>query len=146
MYRRPFVAARDRRPARRTATATADRPRKRRRAPRPDGQCRLESLSGRRTSAERTSAVIRTRPYDSEVVSATTEELVDRGMAAFSSGDMSTAHEVMSKAVEEADAPLARLILGGLAYAREDYPETQEHWEAAFRSYKDADDPRGAAL
>jgi tetratricopeptide (TPR) repeat protein len=79
-------------------------------------------------------------------VSATTEELVDKGMAAFSAGDMSTAHEVMTEAVAEADAPLARLILGGLTFAREEYSETQAHWEAAFRSFKDAGDMRGAAL
>ena len=52
----------------------------------------------------------------------------------------------MTQAVDEADSAIARLILGGLAYAREDYTETQVLWEASFRSFKDAGDLRGAAL
>ncbi len=67
-------------------------------------------------------------------------------MAAFSSGDMSTAEKVMEQAVEESDAPAAHMVLGGVAFSREEYVESQAQWEAAFRAYKDADDPRGAAL
>ena len=51
-------------------------------------------------------------------------------MAAFSSGDMSTAEVVMTQAVDEADSAIARLILGGLAYAREDYTETDSRGDA----------------
>ena len=79
-------------------------------------------------------------------MSSTAEELVDRGMAAFISGDMATARDVMAQAVDEADAPYARLILGGVAYSREDYAETQAQWEAAFRTFKETGDLRGAAL
>ena len=79
-------------------------------------------------------------------MSVTAEELVDRGMEAFSAGDIQAASDAMTAAVEEADSPMARLILGGLAYAREDYAETQAQWEAAFRAFKEAGDLHRAAL
>ena len=79
-------------------------------------------------------------------MSVTAEELVGRGLDAFSAGDMLAAHELMTKAVEDADAPHARMILGGIGFAREEYAETQAQWEAAFRAFKEAGDVRGAAL
>jgi len=79
-------------------------------------------------------------------VSVTTEELIGRGMEAFSAGDMPAAEAAMSQAVEAANDPNARLILGGVAFAREDFTICQEQWEAAFRTFKEAGDARGAAL
>lgn len=79
-------------------------------------------------------------------MSATAEDLVARGLRAFRAGDLTQAQDVMSRAVEEGEAPEARMILGGLAFAREDYAQTQDQWEAAFRAFKEAGDLRGAAL
>src|SRR5438132_3076346 len=64
-------------------------------------------------------------------------------MEAYTSGDFTTAHEAVTQA---GDVPLASMILGGLAFAREDFAEIQSQWETAFRGYKEAVDLRGAAM
>jgi tetratricopeptide (TPR) repeat protein len=68
-----------------------------------------------------------------------------RGMEAYASGDMDPARDLLSEAVEQADIPLARLVLGVLAFAREDFGETQAQWEEAFREAKAAGDLPTAA-
>lgn len=65
---------------------------------------------------------------------------MDRGMEAYSCGEMDTARELLTEAVEQANLPMARLVLGVLAFVREDFSETQAQWEAAFREAKAAGD------
>ena len=70
----------------------------------------------------------------------TAPDLLARGMEAYSSGDMGPARDLLTEAVEQEDIPLARLVLGVLAFAREDWVETQAQWEEAFRLAKAAGD------
>lgn len=63
-----------------------------------------------------------------------------RGMEAYTTADLDAARELLSEAVAQADVPLARLVLGILAFAREDFAETQVQWEAAFREARAAGD------
>ncbi len=59
-----------------------------------------------------------------------------RGMEAYMAGDMQAAHDRLQESVELAENPLARMILGVLAFVREDFAETEAQWEAAFREAK----------
>ena len=85
------------------------------------------------------------RPYDAGAVSVTAQEMLDAGISAFRSGDLDTAKQSLTSAVETSDVPLARMLLGALAFADEDFAECEKQWECAFRAYKEAGDLRGAA-
>lgn len=67
-------------------------------------------------------------------------------MGSYESGDIAGAQAILTQAVEDTNDTFARLVLGGLAFARDDFDEVQIQWEAAFREYKDAGDTKGAAL
>ncbi len=80
-------------------------------------------------------------PYAAEVGTATTaQDHLDQGLAAWTSGDLEVCKTALTAAVELGDLPLARLILGALAFAVEDMGEVQHQWERAFRKAKEADD------
>ena len=66
-------------------------------------------------------------------------------MEAYTSGDMDSARELLTEAAEEGGVPLARLVLGVLAFADEDFAEVQTQWEEAFREAKAAGDLAMAA-
>jgi hypothetical protein len=73
-------------------------------------------------------------------------EFLSQGVEALVSGDIDGAIAALTSAVEVADLPTARLYLGALGYADENFDESRRQWETAFRSFRDADDLRGAAL
>jgi tetratricopeptide (TPR) repeat protein len=52
---------------------------------------------------------------------------------------------MVTSALAGAETPEARVRLGVLAYAREDFGAASEHWERAFTSFREADDLKGAA-
>lgn len=78
-------------------------------------------------------------------MSVRTQDLVDQGLEAYGSGDLDAAQDALMKAVDTTAVPLARLVLGALAFAREDLADTQYQWEEAFRGFKEAGDMAGAA-
>lgn len=67
------------------------------------------------------------------------------GEAALSSGDFDAAQRAFASAVEISDAPDARILLGTIAFANEDFDEARKQWEEAFRIFREAGDLRGAA-
>ena len=86
----------------------------------------------------------RQRPYDADDVN-DGAELFSKGVDALVAGDLVTAKTAFGSAVDRFDNPSARIYLGVLAFSDEDFAECQMQWEAAFRAFRDADDPRGAA-
>jgi tetratricopeptide (TPR) repeat protein len=64
------------------------------------------------------------------------------GASALAAGDFEGAR----KALDGAETPQARVLLGVIAYAREDFATAGEQWERAFTSFRAADDLKGAAL
>ncbi len=68
-----------------------------------------------------------------------------RGMDAWISGDIESSKAAMTSAIEMGDAPMARMLLGAIAFAVEDFGECQHQWEQAFREFKQADDFAQAA-
>jgi tetratricopeptide (TPR) repeat protein len=78
-------------------------------------------------------------------VSVTAHQLVEDGEAALSSGDLDAARTALSSAVGISNDPDARMLLGAIAFATEDFADAQQQWEEAFRGFRDADDLRGAA-
>jgi tetratricopeptide (TPR) repeat protein len=75
----------------------------------------------------------------------TLQQLVADGQAALVSGDFDAAEAALTAAVTTSDSPDARLLLGIIAFANEDFGQARDHWEEAFRRYRDADDHRAAA-
>lgn len=78
-------------------------------------------------------------------MNATAQQLVLAGEAALSSGDFDAAQRALTSAVESSDAPEARILLGAIAFANEDFAGARKQWEEAFRIFREADDLRGAA-
>ncbi len=66
-------------------------------------------------------------------------------MQAQAAGDLAGAAEAFQGAIELDDLPLARQLLGGLAFADDRFEEARRQWEAAFRGFRDAGDLRNAA-
>jgi len=62
--------------------------------------------------------------------------------AALAAGDFEGARQ----ALEGAETPEARVLLGVIAFAREDFSTAGEQWERAFTTFREADDLKGAAL
>jgi tetratricopeptide (TPR) repeat protein len=78
-------------------------------------------------------------------VSLASDDLVQEGQAALSAGDFERATRSLISAVEIHGSTQARLLLGSIAFADENFPEASEQWESAFREFSIADDFRGAA-
>ncbi|MCA1841943.1 MAG: AAA family ATPase, partial [Actinobacteria bacterium] len=71
--------------------------------------------------------------------------LIGAARQAMGAGDAAGAIAALTAALAIADIPAAHQFLGGLYYATEDLPGCRQHWEAAFRGFRDAGDLRGAA-
>jgi tetratricopeptide (TPR) repeat protein len=74
------------------------------------------------------------------------EDLVAKASAALSSGDFEGARRSLSSIADVSSVPDARMLLGALFFAEERFLEAQEHWEAAFQSFRDQNNFRGAAF
>lgn len=66
-------------------------------------------------------------------------------MEAWTSGDIESSKAALTSAIDSGDAPMARLLLGAIAFAEEDFGECQHQWEQAFREFKQGDDYARAA-
>ena len=73
------------------------------------------------------------------------QDLLAHANAALSSGDFEGARRILTSVDDVSSVPEARMLLGALAFADERFAEAQEHWEAAFQSFRDQDNFRGAA-
>ncbi|MDP9183370.1 MAG: hypothetical protein M3P04_11415, partial [Actinomycetota bacterium] len=72
----------------------------------------------------------------------TSQQLAAHGAAAFQAGDYAGARE----ALEGAETPDARMLLGIVAYVNEEWSTAGEHWERAFTAFREADDDKNAAM
>jgi tetratricopeptide (TPR) repeat protein len=72
----------------------------------------------------------------------TSQQLAADGAAALAAGDLVGARQ----ALDGAETPHARVLLGVVAYALEDFGAAGDQWEGAFTSFREADDLKGAAL
>ena len=65
--------------------------------------------------------------------------------ALLGAGRVEEAVVALREAIEASDPPEARDILGGLCYADDDWSGAREHWEHAFRRYREQGERRRAA-
>jgi len=75
----------------------------------------------------------------------TVGELVASGRVALAAGDFEVARRALTAAVETGEAPAAHVMLGGVAYADDDFAEARTQWEIAFRQFRAAGELRAAA-
>jgi tetratricopeptide (TPR) repeat protein len=73
------------------------------------------------------------------------EDLLAQSSSALASGDFDGARRILLSVADLSSVPDARMLLGALAFADENFAEAQDHWEAAFQSFRDQDNFRAAA-
>ena len=72
-------------------------------------------------------------------------ELLQDASTALEAGDVATALARIAAAIEADDPPLAHVMLGGIAYMDDRFPDAREEWERAFAGLRSTGDLRAAA-
>ncbi len=72
-------------------------------------------------------------------------ELLEEAGIALEAGDVESAVARLADAVELDDPPLAHVMLGGIAYMDDRFPEAREEWERAFAGLRSTGEQRAAA-
>ncbi len=72
--------------------------------------------------------------------------LIESAQAALATGDLHAATSHLRAAASAGPNPLAHQLLGGLLFFDDDLNGARREWELAFREWKDAAQPRRAAL
>ena len=72
-------------------------------------------------------------------------ELLEEAGIALEAGDVESAVARLADAVELDDPPLAHVMLGGIVYMDDRFPEAREEWERAFAGLRSTGEQRAAA-